>query len=104
MFSLEVRKYTNMCNPIEREQMKTRVLTGMSIGVSLLTNLIAILTAVPSRAQQITGTPGSPSATITIDGKQIPPPPTKFEGVIKEDAKDSKSYWPPRVVPPYEIA
>jgi arylsulfatase len=80
--------------------MKTRVLTGMSIVVSLLTNLIAILTAVPSRAQQITGTPGSPSATITIDGKQIPPPPTKFEGVIKEDAKDSKSYWPPRVVPP----
>jgi arylsulfatase len=72
----------------------------MSIVVSLLTNLIAILTAVPSRAQQITGTPGSPSATITIDGKQIPPPPTKFEGVIKEDAKDSKSYWPPRVVPP----
>ena len=24
----------------------------------------------------------------------------KFGGVIKEDAKDSKSYWPPRVVPP----
>ena len=24
----------------------------------------------------------------------------KFGGVIKEDAKDSKSYWPPRIVPP----
>ena len=52
------------------------------------------------RAQQITGTPGSPSATVTIDGKQLPPPPMPFGGVIKESAKDSKPYWPPRVVPP----
>ena len=43
--------------------------------------------------QQITGTPGSPSATITIDGKQIPPEPPKFDGVIKEDAKDRMPYW-----------
>src|SRR5262249_35059149 len=59
-----------------------------------------VLASAPASAQQIYGTPGSPSATITIDGKQLPPPPTKFEGVIKEDAKDSKPYWPPRVVPP----
>jgi arylsulfatase A-like enzyme len=52
------------------------------------------------RAQQINGTPGSPDATVTIDGKQIPPPPMPFGGVIKESAKDSKPYWPPRVVPP----
>jgi hypothetical protein len=51
-------------------------------------------------AQQVTGTPGSPSATTTIDGKQLPPPPSKFEGVIKEEAKDSKPWWPPTVVPP----
>src|SRR5208283_2705703 len=51
-------------------------------------------------AQQLTGTLGSPSATTTIDGKQIPPPPPKFGGVIKESAKDSKPWWPPRVVPP----
>ena len=51
-------------------------------------------------AQQITGVPGSPSATTTIDGKQLPPPPAKFGGVIREDAKDSKPYWPPSVVPP----
>ena len=43
--------------------------------------------------------PGSPSATITIDGKTLPPAPPKFEGVIKEDAKDSKPYWPPSVAP-----
>jgi len=60
-----------------------------------------VLTAAFSAsAQQITGTPGSPSATMTIDGKQIPPPPMPFGGEIKESAKDSKPYWPPRVVPP----
>ncbi len=51
-------------------------------------------------AQQVNGVPGSPSATTTIDGKQIPPPPPKFGGVIKEGAKDSTPWWPPRVVPP----
>ena len=50
--------------------------------------------------QKITGAPGSPSATTTIDGKQLPPAPPKFGGVIKESAKDSKPWWPPRVVPP----
>jgi arylsulfatase len=59
-----------------------------------------LLNAGAGQAQQVTGVPGSPSATTTIDGKQLPPPPPKFEGVIKENAKDSKPYWPPRVVPP----
>jgi arylsulfatase len=52
------------------------------------------------QAQQVTGTPGSPSATTTIDGKQLPPPDPKFGGVIEERASQSKSWWPPRVVPP----
>jgi len=51
-------------------------------------------------AQQVTGTPGSPEATTTITGKQLPPPDPKFGGVIKEKASESKSWWPPRVVPP----
>jgi hypothetical protein len=58
------------------------------------------VSAVTAVAQQVTGTPSSPSATITLDGKQLPPPPQKFGGVIKESAKDSKPYWPERVVPP----
>ena len=49
---------------------------------------------------QMTGTPGSPSATSTVDGKQLPPPDPKFGGVIKPSAVDSKPYWPPTVVPP----
>ena len=51
-------------------------------------------------AQQVTGVPGSPGATITIDGKQLPPPDPKFGGVIKEKASESTPWWAPRVVPP----
>ena len=50
--------------------------------------------------QKIKGVPGSPSATTTLDGKQLPPLPPKFGGVIKESAKDSTPWWAPRVVPP----
>jgi len=50
--------------------------------------------------EQITGVPGSPSATITLDGKQLPPPPQKFEGKIERTALESKPYWPARIVPP----
>ena len=51
-------------------------------------------------SQQIEGTPGSPSATTTINGEQLPPPPQKFGGVIERNAAQSKPYWPMRVVPP----
>ena len=51
-------------------------------------------------AQQIAGVPGSPEVTTTITGKQFPPPDPKFGGVIKEKARSSKAWWPPRVVPP----
>lgn len=54
----------------------------------------------PASSQQITGTPGSPNTTTTIDGRQLPPAPPKFGGVINETAPDSKPWWPPRVVPP----
>ena len=62
--------------------------------------LLCMSLAPGASAQQITGAPGSPSATMTLDGKQLPPEPPKFGGEIKEEAKDSKPYWPPSVVPP----
>jgi len=61
---------------------------------------LGIVFAPPAGAQQITGTPGSPSATTTIDGKQLPPAPQKFGGKIGRDTAQSKPYWPPRVEPP----
>jgi len=62
-----------------------------------VSSLFLLLTA---NAQQISGTPGSPSATTTIDGRQIPNPPAPFGGVINLNALDSKPYWQPQVVPP----
>jgi arylsulfatase A-like enzyme len=73
--------------------MKTR---GMII--ALIFFLAVVTTA--AQAQQVTGTPGSPDATTTISGKQLPPPDPKFGGVIKQDALSSKYWWAPRVVPP----
>src|SRR5260370_19264899 len=72
-----------------------KITTALSLGFLLGTSYLP-----GAIAQQTTGPPGSPSATITVDGKQLPPLPTKFGGVIKESAKDSEPWWPPRVVPP----
>lgn len=57
-------------------------------------------TATTSLAQQVTGTPGSPSATTTINGRQLPAPPPVWSGVIKDDALQSTPWWAPRIVPP----
>ena len=59
-----------------------------------------VIACVPAVAQQINGVPGAPDATETIDGRYLPPPPAPFGGTINLDAKDSKPYWPPTVVPP----
>jgi len=61
--------------------------------------LCLVLLQLPTFAQETTGTPGSPGATTTIDGKQLPPPDPKFGGVIKDDALSSKYWWAPRIVP-----
>src|ERR1700730_5151545 len=68
--------------------------------VAPLGALLLILTATAAFAQQTTGTPGSPDATTTIDGRYLPPPPQKFEGQINLNALQSKPAWPARVVPP----
>jgi len=49
---------------------------------------------------QVTGTLGSPSATTTISGNQLPAPDPKFGGVIKDGALQSTTWWAPRTVPP----
>jgi arylsulfatase len=51
-------------------------------------------------AQQIYGKPGAPDSTMSLDGRQLPPPPLKFGGVIKDKASESTPWWSPRVVPP----
>ncbi|WP_425045231.1 arylsulfatase [Primorskyibacter sp. S87] len=43
---------------------------------------------------------GSPGATTTIDGRQLPPPEAKFGGKIEPQVLKSTEFWPPSVVPP----
>jgi len=90
-----------------KPQMKTRGndMKGLDQGRGLflgpaLACLLVLPAVVPVKAQQVTGMLGSPSATSTISGKQLPPPAPKFGGVIKESATESIPWWPPRVVPP----
>src|SRR5579862_539696 len=72
----------------------------MRHGLTVLASAVAMSVTLPASAQQTTGTPGSPDATTTISGKQLPPPDPKFSGVIKGNALPSKAWWAPRVVPP----
>ena len=60
---------------------------------------LVLINSVSGVAQQTTGTPGSPEATTTIPGNQLPTPNPKFGGVIKERASESTPWWPPRIVP-----
>ena len=60
---------------------------------------LGLTTALPALAQQA-APPGSPAATTSIDGKQLPPPDPPFGGVIKDNALQSRPWWAPRVVPP----
>jgi len=74
-------------------------LTKYGIVSGLIVSALAAAAPTAS-AQHITGTPGSPGATTSIDGKQLPAPDPKFGGVIKDGALQSKAWWAPRVVPP----
>src|SRR5262249_13767256 len=51
-------------------------------------------------SEQTTGPRGSPTERTRIKGERPPPPPQKFEGVINQNATQSKPFWPARVVPP----
>ena len=82
----------------EEEDEEMRLIQKSISGLLLVA--LAFFWPAAAAAQQITGTLGSPSATTTISGKQLPPPDPKFGGVIKEKASESKAWWPPRVVPP----
>src|SRR6516225_9147261 len=76
-----------------QETMKTRTL--LQCAATSCAALIALAAQAADEAP-----PGSPAATTTIDGRQLPAPPPKFGGVINDNAKDSKPYWPARIVPP----
>ena len=73
----------------------------MKYNMLISTGLAAVtVLALPTHAQVVTGTLGAPSATTTIEGKQLPNPDPKFGGVIKDGALQSTPWWAPRITPP----
>ena len=77
----------------------------MRYGITVLTTsamlgLTSCSTTPTGTPIQTTGTPGSPSATTTISGLQLPAPDPKFGGEIKNGSLQSKAWWAPRIVPP----
>ena len=82
---------------------ESRLLDRRNLLLCGTTLTVACLLCAPgtsSFAQQITGTPGSPSATTTIDGKYLPPPPPKFGGEINLSASSPSRSGRRSVVPP----
>ncbi|MBS1957535.1 MAG: arylsulfatase [Cyanobacteria bacterium SZAS-4] len=72
-----------------------------SMVVALFSSALSLnATVLPVTAQVVTGEAGSPSATTTITGKQLPAPDPNFQGVIKDNAAQSRAWWAPRIVPP----
>ncbi|MCX2720979.1 arylsulfatase [Roseibium salinum] len=67
-----------------------------------ITIAVALTSSGVVQADEIIGTPGSPSAERVLDGNQLPPQDMPFGGEIKDGALQSTPWWPPRVVPPAE--
>jgi arylsulfatase A-like enzyme len=70
----------------------------LALGALAVASFLATVNA--ASAQVVTGTLGQPSATTTVNGKSLPAPEPPFGGVIKETLDGSKTWWPPRIVPP----
>ena len=74
-----------------------RCCRGLAGAVCLLAGLSVAHGA--TGAGQVNGIPGSPGATTTIAGNQLPPPPPKFGGKIERNAEQSTPWWPARLNP-----
>jgi hypothetical protein len=68
--------------------------------VLLLSTAVLGALACAASAQQIRGTPGSPSAVEFPDSRVLPLPTPPFAGSIMPNAIDSTSAWPPQIMPP----
>ena len=80
---------------IKEREMKTKRLRSLAVIASM-----TIAAPGSAWAVETTGKPGSPGATTTISGKQLPAPEPAFGGQIEQQALKSESWWPPRIVPP----
>ena len=89
-----MRRQTDNETPARHPKEAPRMTTGHCVVLCAALAAAIVLTGVPSFAQHITGTPGSPDATTTIDGRYLPPPPQAFRGQIALNADRSQPAWP----------
>jgi arylsulfatase A-like enzyme len=80
--------------------MKRSIIISFILGFLLILFASCTETTQKNTNIETTGKIGSPDATTTISGEQLPSPTPKFGGVIEHDALSSKFWWAPRVVPP----
>ncbi|MGW8188379.1 MAG: hypothetical protein ACWGNK_13965, partial [Desulfobacterales bacterium] len=84
----------------QQNRLSSAAIATILIAVAIVAMLAACASQPAGTPAKIYGTLGSPSASMNISGKQLPPPDMKFGGVIKDEALQSKPWWAPRVVPP----
>ncbi len=73
---------------------------GLALGALLVVGCASDRQAASPGVQlQTSGFPGSPNATTTITGNQLPPTAPPFEGLIEPQARNSIPSWPARIVP-----
>ncbi len=84
---------------IHAHQRVNKFLSG-ALGCLVVAAQSQLIYSPPALAQSANDTPGSPSATQSLNSKYLPVPPTRFGGEINLNAVESKPYWAPAVVPP----
>jgi hypothetical protein len=72
---------------VDHDKNAKKVTQGRSLLYVVALFMMVLFAAASAMAQQTTGTPCSPSATTTIDGKYLPSPPAPFGGEINLSAE-----------------
>jgi arylsulfatase len=79
---------------------------SIGLGVLILPVLTVVLVRIgdadkrEAAGPKVRGMPGSPTATKSLDSKELPTPTPPFAGTIEMSADQSKPAWPPTIVPP----
>ena len=85
--------------PGEARMPRAGLVPRVARGVGLVLGMLALVT-VPAVAQQLRGTPGSPTAVEFPDSRVLPQPPAPFAGTIAPSARESTPAWPPSLGAP----
>jgi arylsulfatase A-like enzyme len=79
---------------------REKMMTSKPLFAAMVMLLLSCMPGLVLAQKSASPPAGSPAATTSIDGKQLPAPDPKFGGVINPTALKSKAWWAPRVVPP----